>query len=245
MGPASDESGRGGFTIQQAVRDMTKIERARRNIEDRIYREAVGLPPDSKWKSILAVFTEKGFAERVVRKRLKLPTPLNTTDRMVLEKAVFPRFNSDPAIRNVLFVGCDTYTAHYQREFFSNTNYTTIEPDRRRARFGAKKHVVAPLEEIGRHFGPCSFDLIICNGVFGWGLDTVQQCEAAFSQCHTCLADGGLMLLGWDDVPLRKPVPLEQIASLNRFQRYPFPAFGTWRYVTDTPFRHTYDFYRK
>ena len=29
----------------------------------------------------------------------------------------------------MLFVGCDSYTAHYERSHFSNTNYWTIEPD--------------------------------------------------------------------------------------------------------------------
>jgi hypothetical protein len=224
---------------------MTRTEKARRDIEKRIYRDAIGLPPESKLKSLLLMFTEAGFAERVIRKRLKLATPLNTTDRMVLERVIFPHFTSNPAIRSVLFVGCDTYTAHYQREFFHKTNYTTIEPDRQRARFGARNHVVAPLEELGRHFGPGAFDLIICNGVLGWGLDTLPQCETAFSQCEGCLADGGWLVLGWDDVPPRNPVPPEQITALTRFGKYVFPAFGTWRYLTDTPFRHTYDFYTK
>jgi SAM-dependent methyltransferase len=191
------------------------------------------------------MLTEPGFAARVIRKRLKWPTPLNTTDRVVLEQTIFPHFISNPAIRDVLFVGCDTYTAHYGREFFSKTNYMTLEPDPGQARYGARHHVAAPLEELARHSGPNSFDLIICNGVYGWGLDTRQQCEAAFSQCYECLRVNGIMVFGWDDVERRVPVPLEQIAALQRFRKYPFPAFGSWRYLTDTSFRHTYDFYQK
>jgi SAM-dependent methyltransferase len=227
------------------MRDMTGSERARRRIESRIYRDAIGLPPQSKWKSVLPLLTETGFATRVIRKRLKLPTPLNTTDRLVLERRIFPYFAADTAIRDVLFVGCDTYTAHYERDFFSNTNYTTIEPDPERARYGASNHVVAPLEDLARHFRPDSFDVIICNGVYGWGLDSTEQLEAAFSQCHRCLRHNGLLLFGWDDLERRKPVPLEGIKSLTRFRKYSFPEFASWRYVTDTPFRHTYDFYRK
>jgi SAM-dependent methyltransferase len=228
------------------MKDMTSSsEKARRRIERRIYRDAIGLPPESKWKSIVHLLTESGFAARVIGKRLKFPTPLNTTDREVLEQIIFPHFVSNPAIRDVLFVGCDTYTAHYQREFFAKTNYTTIEPDPEQARYGARNHVVAPLEELAKHFGPNSLDLIICNGVYGWGLDTLQQCEAAFSQCYKCLRVKGILLFGWDDVERRKPVPFEHIAALERFRKYTFPAFQSWRYVTDTPFRHTYDFYQK
>jgi SAM-dependent methyltransferase len=158
---------------------------------------------------------------------------------------IFPYYQSDRQFKTVLFVGCNTYTTHYQRQYFQNVNFWTIEPDAALSKFGSDRHVVAPLEEVGRHFAEGFFDLIICNGVFGWGLDRATQCEAAFSQCYTCLRDGGQMVLGWDDVPRRTPVALAEIASLARFQKMTFPPLGTWRYLTDTPYRHTYDFYQK
>jgi hypothetical protein len=46
-------------------------------------------------------------------------------------------------------------------------------------------------------------------------------------------------------VPRRCPFPLESIASLARFRRHEFPLFGNWRYLTDTVYRHTFDFYVK
>ena len=67
---------------------MTRVEYARRQIENRIYRDAIGESPGPKWQRLLAFFTEHGFAERVLRKRLGLPTPLNTTDRIVMERDV-------------------------------------------------------------------------------------------------------------------------------------------------------------
>lgn len=224
---------------------MTKVERARQQIETRIYQDAIGSPPGDKWKMIVPFFTEHGFAARVLRKRLGRATPLNTTDREVLEQVIFPHYSQDPEIKTVLFVGCGTYTVHYQGIYFPNVNFWTIEPDPSASRFGAQQHVIAPLEELDRHFPQERFDLIICNGVFGWGLDRLEQCEQAFAQCHSRLRDGGHFLFGWDDVPRRTPVALETVSSLGRFRRYTFPPLGTWRYVTDTPYRHTYDFYRK
>ena len=210
-----------------------------------MYRDAIGAPPESRWKLLLPLFTEPGLAGRLVRKRLRLPTPLNTTDRDVLERIIFEHFRSDPAIKTMLFVGCDSYTAHYQRRYFSAVNYWTLEPESAMRRFGATQHVVAPLEHLGRHFSAEYFDLIICNGVYGWGLDGAEQCEAAFSQCYACLRKDGFLLLGWDDVPRRTPVALESIPSLGRFRKYSLPALGSWRYLTATPYRHTYDCYRK
>jgi SAM-dependent methyltransferase len=224
---------------------MNRLEKARRKVDDRVYRGIIGAPPDSRWTSLVALLTESGFASRVMRKKLNLSAPLNSTDRWVLEQRIFPHFRSNPAIRAVLFVGCDNYTAHYQHSFFSHVDYTTIEPDPDRSRFGASRHVVAPLESIADHISPESFDLIVCNGVFGWGLDLPEQCECAFAGCHTCLRHDGCLILGWDDLPQRAPFAPELISSLGRFRKYTFPEFGAWRYVTDTPYRHTFDFYQK
>jgi SAM-dependent methyltransferase len=224
---------------------MSRVERARRQIEARIYQDCIGEPPTRKWKMIVPFFMEHGFAARVLRKRLGLPTPLNTTDRSVLEQVIFPQYSQDPEITTMLFVGCGTYTAHYQQRFFPRKSFWTIEPDPRAARFGARQHITAPLEELERHFPANHFDLIICNGVFGWGLDGHEQCEAAFAQCHSRLRGNGHFLFGWDDVPRRTPVALETISSLARFREYTFPVLRAARYLTDTPYRHTYAFYRK
>jgi SAM-dependent methyltransferase len=236
-----------GFQLHTDAQElmMNRVERARHRIEARIYQDAIGEPPSDKWKMIVPFFMEHGFAARVLRKRLGLSTPLNTTDRIVLEQVIFPHYSQDAAIRKMLFVGCGTYTAHYQRLFFPQKDFWTIEPDPGAARHGARQHIIAPLEELERHFPENEFDLIICNGVFGWGLDRHDQCEAAFSQCHSRLARDGQFLFGWDDVARRTPVALETISSLTRFRPYTFPPLRTSRYVTETPYRHTYAFYRK
>ena len=225
--------------------NMTRVERARRQIEARIYRDCIGEPPGNRWRMILPFFTEHGFAARIVRKRLGLPVALNTTDRIILEQVIFPQYAQDPGIARMLFVGCGMYTAQYQRLYFPDKDFWTIEPDPDAARFGARQHIIAPLEELERHFPENHFNLIICNGVFGWGLDRREQCDAAFSQCHSRLTDGGHFLFGWDDVPRRTPVALDTIPSLARFRPYTFPPLSTALYVTDTPYRHTYAFYRK
>ena len=224
---------------------MNRRERARHAIEARVYQDAIGAPPPSKWRSIIPLFTEHGYASRVLRKRLGLPTPLNTEDRRILEQTIFPFYGANPSFQNVLFVGCNTYTSDYQRLYFGDRNFWTIEPNADLTQFGARQHVVAPLEEMGRHFAEKFFDLIICNGVFGWGLDREAQCNAAFEQCHICLREGGHLIFGWDDVARRTPIEVAQISSLARYGRFNFPPLGTWRYLTDTPYRHTFDFYQK
>lgn len=227
----------------------SRRERARRAFEGRLYRYAMGLPLDPKWKRAIAFFTEYGYAERFLRRRLRLPTPVDTADRRVLERIIVPGYLAELPVSRVLFVGCDNYTAHYQRELFATCEYWTIDSNPKMRPFGAKRqHVIAPLEDLAKHFPEQYFDLIICNGVYGWGLDTAEQCEAAFAQCYVCLNTGGHLLIGWNDIPThthRASVLLPEVANLARFEKYHFPALGTWRYVTDTPYRHTYEFYRK
>ena len=224
---------------------MSRVEYARRQIENRIYLDAIGQSPGTPLQWLRAFFTEHGFAERVIRKRLGLPTPLNTTDRIVMERDILPEYARDPSIKRILFVGCGRYTVHYQQQFFPDKDFWTIEPDPDAADFGAQQHIVAPLEELDRHFPPAHFDLIICNGVYGWGLDRHEQLEAGFAQCHTRLRADGHLFFGWDDIPQRAPVDLDTVSSRALFRKYTFPPLGTWRFVTDTPYRHTFDFYRK
>jgi SAM-dependent methyltransferase len=181
----------------------------------------------------------------LLRDCLRMAAPLRTEDRRVLEQIIFAHYQSDVHIKSVLFVGCDWYTAHYQGRYFAAHDYWTIDPDRTRRKFGAKQHVVARLEELGQHFPFDFFDLIVCNGVYGWGLDRAEDCDAAISECYVCLAENGHLLLGWNDLPQRDPAPLSNVRSLSRFSPYSFPAFGTWKYLTDTPHRHTYHFYQK
>jgi hypothetical protein len=168
-----------------------------------------------------------------------------TEDRRVLEKIIFPHYRNIPLLQTILFVGCESYTAHYQQKYFPDHDYWTIDRDATRRRHGAKQHVITRLEELDRHFPAGFFDLVICNGIYGWGLDSAQDCDAALAQCHFCLANSGHLILGWNDVPERDPAPLSRIAGIENFARYSLPALGGWQYLTNTPNRHTFNFYQK
>lgn len=201
-----------------------------------------GAPPRSP---AVRLFTDWTFFVRAVRYVLRLPTPLRTEDRRVLERVIFRHYASRPEVRSVLFVGCQWYTRHYGPTYFGQHDFWTIEPSEEARKHGARQHVIAPLERLDAFFPERYFDLIVCNGVFGYGLDTREQCEAAFDHCYTRLAEGGHFVFGWDDVPERRPIPLESIESLRRFRRVSFPPLGTQSYLTDTSYRHIYEFYAR
>lgn len=194
---------------------------------------------------LLRLLTDFDFLMRSLRYLLKLPNRMDTEDRRILEQVVFPWFSVLPEVRSILFVGCDWYTRHYERSYFRGKDYWTVEPDPAHRKFAGKQHVVASLEQIDKFFPSDRFDLIVCNGVYGWGLNDRENIENAFGQCWSRLKPGGCFILGWDNIPARTPVPLDQLSSLRVFDHLEFPPLSGWRYETATPYRHTFDFYRK
>jgi hypothetical protein len=172
---------------------------------------------------------------------LRIPTPLQTRDRWILEQLILPWYAGQPGPLSVVFVGCDYYTWHYER-VFRDHHYATIEPVPSQSRFGARRHVEDGMENLDRHFEPGSVDLILCNGVVGVGLDRREDAEKAFSACATALKPGGQLMLGYNDVPLRTPYDPLSLDAMQAFRPVEFPPLGASVYLTPTAYRHTYAF---
>jgi hypothetical protein len=170
---------------------------------------------------------------------------LHNEDRRVLEQIILPYFLRDPCYRSVLFVGCDWYTQGYNTLFEQEKKYITIDSDAAKRRYGGKHHIVDGLQNLGRYFKSGDLDLILCNGVVGWGLDAREDIEHAFEACFNSLRDGGILMVGWNDVEEHRPVALDECKSLQLFYRFEFPPLDAAVYVTGTPYRHTYNFYRR
>lgn len=196
----------------------------------------------------LALRHRAAEGRRALRERLwpllGIPIRIEAPDRDELERRILPWLASREDVHGVLFVGVGPYTKHYER-IFAGCEYWTIDVDPARKRFGAgRRHLVDSVLRLDRHFAPASLDLVVANGVLGFGLDERDEIEQAFGQFRRALRGGGRLLLGWDDNPPRRPVHPEEIAALQAFEREPVPLYDSWRHVTETPYRHTYDFYR-
>lgn len=200
------------------------------------------MPAVNKWRN--AGERLKDQMARLVKAASGQDTSLDKDDRRVLEDVIFPYFVAREDFARVLFVGCDWYTKHYNK-VFREKEYWTIDRDPTRSKYGADRHVTDALEHLTRHFAPGFFDLIVCNGVFGWGLDGREEAEAAFDGSFRCLRDGGVLVLGWNDIPEKRPFSLEECRSLGRFRPLVLPPLGTSRFLTRNPNRHTFDFYVK
>ena len=192
----------------------------------------LGLPWRDRWR----------WLKRKLRETLPGVERIQSADRAALEGELL-RYAGDPALRALLFVGCEWYTRHYEALFDpERSRFRTIDIDPRRARHGAARHVVAPLQEVAAHLEPASGDVIVCNGVYGFGIYDRDELGRAFAASRAVLRPGGALLLGWNDVPALAPFDPFDVALAAGFARDPARGAG-WRVRTDTPTRHTFDFY--
>jgi SAM-dependent methyltransferase len=165
-------------------------------------------------------------------------------DRKVLEESIFPYFKEKDEFTNIIFIGCDWYTKSYNR-VFRKKNYWTIDLNPKMKKYGSKKHIVDSMENLLQYFEKNKVDLIICNGVFGWGLNKQESAENSFKSCYDLLRKDGVFILGWNDLPQYRPILLEDVQALNLFKPLNFEPLNTVKILTKNPNRHTYNFYIK
>jgi SAM-dependent methyltransferase len=168
---------------------------------------------------------------------------LNTDARRTLEQRILPVLAADDRLQSVLFVGCEWYTWRYT-VLFRRREFWTIE---RRPivsrRFGGRRAITDDVQRLERHVPPASFDAIICNGVFGWGLDTTEDATAAIDQFRRALRPGGLLLIGWTDAVGRRPMNFDDPAAVPGFSPHIFAPLGTERWLTSNRPPHIFSFF--
>jgi hypothetical protein len=118
----------------------------------------------------------------------------------------------------VLFIGCRKYTKHYPARFSAHgLECWTIDIDPIAARWGAPgRHVVGDILDEPDHWPASSFNTIILNGVFGFGLDSEGDQDAALRACRLLLAKDGWLVLGWNADRCVDPSELPTLRNLFR-----------------------------
>ncbi len=169
---------------------------------------------------------------------------LRTPDRRLLEGKIIPYFAGLRGVRRVLDIGCDWYTAGYPR-LFPTQQYCSIDIDPEKAHFARGEHRVASLLELDQHMEAASVDLVIANGVFGWGVDGRADISLAMRQIERVLRADGCVVVGWNDTDERRPDPLAEILEAPGFAPFAIPNIKAASVVTDTAYRHTYHFFKK
>jgi hypothetical protein len=132
-------------------------------------------------------------------------------DRAVLTERMFPALAAAEGFArgaDVLWIGCRRYTqGYYQIIERQGARCWTLEIDPDARRWGRRgRHVVGNLLELDRLFPATRFGTILCNGVFGFGVNTrPDQRHAAAAMARMTRANGWL-LLGWNTDRISDPV---------------------------------------
>lgn len=173
------------------------------------------------------------------------PDTARSNDRRVFEDRVLRHFAQARPALTVLSVGVRSYTRRYEALLWAH-HFHTLDIDPATARWGSSQgHVVASVVEADRHFAPGSFDVVLMNGVFGWGLDRRADVEAAVRALHRLLRPGGVLMVGWNDVALRRPFAFCEVQALAGFEPDRFEGWGAPVLALGGMNRHRFEFYLK
>lgn len=170
---------------------------------------------------------------------------LRSNDRRMLEDRVLRALAGKRPALDILSIGVRPYTQGYEA-LLAGQRYRTLDIDPAAAPYGSSQgHVVASVGDADGHFTPCSFDVVLMNGVFGWGLDRRDEVEAAVLTLHRLLRPGGLLVVGWNDVALRRPFAFSELQALAGFEAHCFEDVATPALALGGIRRHRFEFYKK
>jgi hypothetical protein len=165
--------------------------------------------------------------------------------RRILERVIFPAVYSDPTVNAILFVGVAHYTSWYPALFRTRPrlSFETIDPDPDAARWGApRRHRIGRLESFAHENGSRNaYDLVIANGLFGFGTDSDEAAAAVIDACHVILKPSGRLLVGYSTPGTFDP----DLVPVDRFQPALIPGLGAERYLTNNENRHSFACFAK
>lgn len=133
------------------------------------------------------------LATRIIEHRVA-----RSPDRHFLRRAVIPAL-ATPGCR-LLMVGCRRYNAGDAALAEScGATCWSIDIDPACARWGVPgRHRVAAVQDLPFLFRTASFDAVLLNGVFGFGVNEAEQQRVALAACAIVLAPRGRLVLGWN-----------------------------------------------
>ena len=111
----------------------------------------------------------------------------------------------------ILWIGCRRYTKGYGKLLEKNGGECwTVDIEIGHAKWGERgRHLTRDLLSIDQLIPASSFDSVLCNGVFGFGVDTRSAQVVALRAMATILKPGGRLLLGWNTDRIEDPLGLD------------------------------------
>jgi SAM-dependent methyltransferase len=140
--------------------------------------------------------------------------------RRYMTESIFPALAA-MNLKRVLFVGCKSYTAHYGKQLTrAAIEYWTTDIDPAAAIWGEKDHhIVCDITKIDEVCPLGWFDVVLLNGVFGYGVDEENEMNRAIEAIARILRQDGMLLIGWTPREVKDPTRLESARVHFRRER--------------------------
>ena len=147
--------------------------------------------------------------------------PRKSANRQFLENAIFKYLdtllNTDSA--QCLFIGTDKRSWHYRSRF--QAKFFTIDNDPGKAIYGDTcNHTIGSATELTLQYERDQFDVIIANGLIGFGVNDRDQCEALFAGLEAILKPNGVLVLGHNNGPSHIDFKLEEVKNYHLFEEF-------------------------
>ncbi|WYX09405.1 class I SAM-dependent methyltransferase [Achromobacter xylosoxidans] len=126
----------------------------------------------------------------VLAERVGIDFRLDTPSRVFLETRVFAYLNRLAALQRepqqLLFLGLDKHNWHYPRLLRATFHSLDISP--RNAVYGRPGlHRIGDALDMAEHYGADAFDVVVANGLLGFGIDGEAGLRRLLAQCHAVL----------------------------------------------------------
>jgi SAM-dependent methyltransferase len=151
----------------------------------------------------------RGWVKEILNARRVRRNP----GRILLVNQILPAYAALGG--RILWVGCRSYTKEYAAllERHGGECWTT-DIEITHAQWGAAgRHLTWDLLHIDQLLAAGSFDSVLCNGVFGFGVNTRESQLAALRAMATILKPGGRLLLGWNTDRVEDPLSIDFVRS--------------------------------
>jgi SAM-dependent methyltransferase len=216
--------------MPESVKSITR--HFARRVRDAAYNRAYRYAPE---------FGRQWWDQYLANKRTS-----ESPDRAILLEKIFPRIVDllqTKAEPEILWVGCARCTKNYYRILeYRGARCWTIDLDPSVRRWGRRgRHTIGDLLELPAIY-PCNhFDIVLCNGVFGFGINVTEAQRAASEAMARCIRPGGWMLLGWNTNKIKDPLATGIVTPW--FEAAELPGFGQRLLVNGCS--HVYDFLKR
>ena len=182
------------------------------------------------------LFRRLGFIRFIfpkpIRKHIAARLIQDLPSRQYLLQTLLPALAA-AGCQRMLFVGAQAYNLPFYRRCADfHMDIWSIDFDPLSAKYGAPAgHFVGDIREVDKLVGPLRFDVIMFNGIFGFGVNKAEAALAALRSMAKTAEPEALFIVGWNpgltnDQEMAAIRPHVMPASLADLPVIEFPRVG-------------------